>query len=146
MSDRTYRSLSLAILGFVLLLALPGLAAAGERGGSVAVLAGGIPAQTAALRSDLVPSWARPSATKAACHGNVSCQPNYPSCASWSGYSDCGDPICGIYRWCGNCGDPFGCWDDATRQQRERFRVCFDQLGNSCTEWQTTLVLTACGC
>jgi hypothetical protein len=89
-----------------------------------------------------------PGAARAAdaCHGTVSCQPNYPSCAGWSGYADCGDPLCGIYRWCGDCGDPFGCWDPATRQTRERFRVCFDQFGNSCTEWQSTLVLVACGC
>ena len=68
------------------------------------------------------------------------------SSAGWSGYSDCGDPICGIYRWCGDCGDPFGCWDQATRQRQERFRVCFNQFGQSCTEYQNVLVLVACGC
>jgi hypothetical protein len=100
--------------------------------------------QGVTLRSEDLAPFAQ--LTKAACHGTVSCQPNYPSCASWSGYSDCGDPQCGIYRWCGDCGDPWGCWDLATRQPQERFRVCFNEFGQSCTEWQGTLVLTACGC
>jgi hypothetical protein len=129
------------------LVALPRPAAADERGGSAADFAAEIAAQTAAPRSDLVPQWARPSLAKAeACHSTTPCGAAYPSCAGWSGYTDCGDPQCGIYRWCGDCGDPFGCWDLATRQRRERFRVCFDQFGNSCTEWQNTLVLVACGC
>ena len=103
--------------------------------------------QAVSLRSEDLVSWDLPGGAKAdACHGTVSCQPGYPSCAGWSGYSDCGDPQCGIYRWCGNCGDPFGCWDPATRQPRERFRVCFNQFGQSCTEWEGTLVLVACGC
>jgi hypothetical protein len=102
--------------------------------------------QAVTLRSEDVVSWEWPSQAKAACHGNVSCQPAYPSCGSWSSYSDCGDPLCGIYRWCGDCGDIFGCWDLATRQPRERFRVCYNQYGQSCTEWETANFLVACGC
>jgi hypothetical protein len=136
-----------APLALALLLALPGPAAAGERAGSAPAFDVEIPARVAALRSDLVPEWmARLSAEKAdTCHSTTPCGSAYPSCAGWSGYSDCGDPICGIYRWCGDCGDPFG-WDLATRQRRERFRVCFNQFGQSCTEYQNILVLVACGC
>lgn len=147
MKDRATRYLSIAILGFSLLVMLPGLAAAGERGGSAASFATEILAPAVTPRSDLVPQWARQVVEKAdACHSTTPCGSAYPSCASWSGYSDCGDPLCGIYRWCGGCGDPFGCWDEATRQRRERFRVCFNEFGQSCTEWQNTLVLVACGC
>lgn len=145
MCGHARRSLSIAILGLALMMVLPGLAAAEERGGSDAVFAAGNP--TAAPRSDLIPSWARSGLAKAdACHSTTPCGAEYGSCASWSGYTDCDEPLCGIYRWCGDCGDPFGCWDLATRQRRERFRVCFNSLGQSCTEWQNTLVLVACGC
>ena len=196
MTERAFRCPSPSILVFALLLALPGLAAAGEdprispqareafeavapdqaqgcrpcafahqrcsatcfslaeKGGVGECLMACDNAaatctcdQAVSLQSEDLVSWDWPDTAKAAaCHGTVSCQPNYPSCAGWSGYSDCGDPQCGIYRWCGNCGDPFGCWDPATRQPRERFRVCFNQSGQSCTEWQGTLVLVACGC
>jgi hypothetical protein len=107
--------------------------------------------QSVTLRSEDLVSWEWPGTTKAAaCHGSVSCQPNYPSCASWSTYTDCGDPYCGATRGCGECNcDEWGhciCGPGpAWRQSRERFRVCFDSLGNSCTEWQTYLTAT-CGC
>lgn len=104
--------------------------------------------QAVSLRSEDLAVWGWPITTKAACHGSVSCQPNYPSCASWSGYSNCGDPFCGIGP-CGECFCEFGrCFCEkgpALKQSRERFRVCFDQFGNSCTEWQQTLI-SSCGC
>ncbi len=175
MKDRAYRQFPFLIFGLTLLALAPGAAVAAARcgpcvdaqkacavgcfdrtdkAGFVACMMGCDNAAAlcacdgqASLRSeDFVRSAGWRGVAKDACHGTVSCQPNYPSCAGWSGYADCGDPQCGIYRWCGDCGDPFGCWDLATRQPRERFRVCFDQFGNSCTEWQGTLVLVACGC
>jgi hypothetical protein len=101
------------------------------------------------LRSEELVNFEWPSLAKAACHGNVSCQPNYPSCASWSSYSDCGDPFCGFGARCGPCewieGRLFCEPGDAWKQSRERFRVCFDQFGNSCTEWQQILT-SSCGC
>jgi hypothetical protein len=107
--------------------------------------------QSVNLRSEDLVSWEWPGTTKAeACHGTVSCQPNYPSCASWSSYSPCGDAYCGSGRRCGDCTcDEFGhCFcgpGPAWRESQERFRVCFDSLGNSCTEWQT-FTSVACGC
>ncbi len=87
------------------------------------------------------------SLTKAACHGTVSCQPNYPSCASWSSYAGCDGAYCGTARC--NCeyieGHLFCYSDDAWKEPLERFRVCFDQYGNSCTEWQQIWTST-CGC
>ena len=89
-------------------------------------------------------------AESSACHSTTPCGSAYPSCASWSGYFDCGDPYCGINRWCGDvetCPDPeFGCWGPALRQWRERFRVCFNAIGWWCTEYQRTSHTLGCGC
>jgi hypothetical protein len=85
--------------------------------------------------------------TADACHSTTTCGTAYPSCASWSGYSDCGDPTCGIYRWCpDDCESDFGCWGQALRQSSERFRVCFDANANSCTEYQRLSSVLQCGC
>jgi hypothetical protein len=99
------------------------------------------------LRSEDLVSFDWPSVSKAACHGTVSCQPAYPSCASWSSYANCEDPYCGSGAHCGDCTcDEFRCFcgpGPALKQKEERFRVCFDQYGNSCTEWQQ-LILSEC--
>jgi hypothetical protein len=100
--------------------------------------------QAVGLHSEELVNFEWPSMTKTACHGTVSCQPNYPSCASWSAYSDCEDPYCGSGPKCGECTcDEWGhCFcgpGPALKQRRERFRVCFDQYSNSCTEWQQTI-------
>jgi hypothetical protein len=99
------------------------------------------------LRSeDLLPK-ARPEADAPACHSTTPCGSGYPSCASWSGYSDCGDPYCGIYLHCGDeCEPGFPCPGPALRQWRERFRVCFNAQGQSCTEYQRTSTILSCGC
>jgi hypothetical protein len=136
MKNQAYRFLSIPLLGFALLVALPGLATA--------------EAVSTVNASAPEPAFDFASLTKAACHGNVSCQPNYPSCASWSGYSDCGDPFCGLALGCGEeiCDEWGFCRPGrgpAWRQPRERFRVCFDQFGNSCTEWQQSVSIS-CGC
>ena len=103
--------------------------------------------EVGALRSEDLVAFEWPSAAKAACHGTVSCQPNYPSCASWSGYAACDTPYCGTGIHCGECTcDEFRCWcgpGPALKEKEERFRVCFDQYGNSCTEWQT-LTFSTC--
>jgi hypothetical protein len=105
--------------------------------------------QSVNLRSEDLVNFEWPNQFKATCHGNVSCQPNYPSCAGWSSYSDCGTPFCGNGPHCGECewieGKLFCPPGPAWKQYRERFRVCFDQYGNSCTEWQQNLLIT-CGC
>jgi hypothetical protein len=101
--------------------------------------------QEVGLRSEDVAAWRGLNLSKAACHGTVSCQPAYPSCASWSGYSACDDPYCDDAPHC----DPdceFGtCPGPAWHRSQERFRVCFDQYANPCTEWQTIFIKT-CGC
>lgn len=105
------------------------------------------------LRSeDLVSfEWPSSSTKAAACHSTTPCGTAYPSCASWSSYSDCGDPICGVANHCGeDCPScefgPCPCFGPATRQFRERFRVCFNSAEQSCTEWQRTNILLGCGC
>ena len=84
----------------------------------------------------------------AACHSTTPCGTAYPSCASWSGYYDCDDPFCGSVRGCGECeGDfPRFCPGPGMKQRGERYRVCFNNLGQSCTEYQLTLINLGCGC
>jgi len=86
--------------------------------------------------------------TKAgACHSTTPCSAEYSSCGTWSGYSNCGDPYCGVYRFCGGpCPDYPYCFGEATRQYQERYRVCFNQQGQSCTEYQRINTLVGCGC
>lgn len=84
----------------------------------------------------------------AACHSTTTCGTAYPSCASWSGYSDCDDPFCSSVRGCGENCDEFDplCLGPGMKQRRERFRVCFNALGQSCTEYQRTQVNLGCEC
>lgn len=87
------------------------------------------------LRSeDLLPA---SLALAAACHSTTPCSSTYGSCANWSGYSACGETVCGYSATCSNI---------ATKQYRERYRVCFNAQGRSCTEYQRTLVTLGCGC
>jgi hypothetical protein len=82
-----------------------------------------------------------------ACHSTTPCDYNiYGSCAGWSGYFDCDDPYCGVGHGCGdNC--EFGpCLGPAMKQRQERYRVCFDQYANACTEYQSILLTLDCGC
>lgn len=81
-----------------------------------------------------------------ACHSTTPCGTEYASCATWSGFYDCGDPYCGFYRWCGDCDSDFGCFGPALRQHREQYRVCFNSQGQSCTEYQGAITFLACGC
>ncbi len=90
-----------------------------------------------------------PSGLKAACNSTTPCPPEYSSCASWSSYSDCGAPICGTFKFCGDppwCEEPSLCFGPAQRQPQERFRVCFNSSGQSCTEYQQRINLVGCGC
>jgi hypothetical protein len=107
---------------------------------------------------DFVARFGFPEATKlsspfvtelaAACHSTTPCGTAFPSCASWSGYSDCDDAFCGSVRGCGECEEEFPrfCPGPGMKQWRERFRVCFNALGQSCTEYQRTLISLGCGC
>jgi hypothetical protein len=83
----------------------------------------------------------------AACHPVTTC-PDPKSCASWSTWYDCGDPICRPVRGCGeDCDiDPRFCFGPGQRQPRERFRVCFLSGGTQCIEYQRTNVVIGCGC
>lgn len=105
---------------------------------------------TVTLRSEDLVQWGLVSVDKATCHAAVSCQPAYPSCAGWSSYSTCDAPYCREQFGCGECTcDEFGICvcgrGPAEFVPYERFRVCFDQFGNSCTEWDRLSIYT-CGC
>jgi hypothetical protein len=137
----------LAVLSILLSAAVVPAHAAGR--GSAAVT--GACGEEVTLRSeDVVARWPWMTNATAAitttCHSTTPCGSAYPSCASWSGYSGCGDPFCAIAKGCGQpCNDP-ACLGPATRQSQERFRVCFDALGNSCTEYQVTVAVLSCHC
>ena len=82
----------------------------------------------------------------AACHSTTPCGTAYPSCASWSDFVDCDDAFCGSGMHCGDeCPAP-PCWGPAMRQRQERYRVCFNAQGQSCTEYQRTTITLGCGC
>lgn len=82
-----------------------------------------------------------------ACHSTTPCGPEYGSCAGWSSVYDCGDQYCGYAVGCGLCNE----WQceyggPALRQDVERYRVCFDQFANACTEYQRSSSNYGCGC
>jgi hypothetical protein len=86
-------------------------------------------------------------AMTAACHSTTTCGSAYPSCASWSGYSDCNDPYCASGPHCAEgCEPGLPCLGPAMRQWQERFRVCFNAAGQPCTEYQRTIIVLNCGC
>jgi hypothetical protein len=91
------------------------------------------------------------AAATTACHANTSCGSAYTSCAGWSSLYDCDDPYCGIAANCSEDPDctpgPTLCAGPALRQKQEKYRICFDQQGNPCTEYQISLTkVLGCGC
>lgn len=106
-------------------------------------------------------------AVTAACHSTTPCGSAYGSCASWSAYFDCGTPTCGFAPNCGVDCEPCEPWPPlpvtggdapepnppgcpcpgpALKQTRERYRVCFNQQQQGCTEYQRITVTLGCGC
>jgi hypothetical protein len=70
--------------------------------------------------------------------------PNHPSCGSWSATHSCGDPFCGLTNGACKSTDFIG-----LRQPKEKYRVCFNYLGESCTEYQSagsSMIPDTCGC
>lgn len=103
--------------------------------------------EVGALRSeDLVKRWGETMDEEASCHGWISCQPTYSSCASWSNWSSCGEVECLMGPFCVECTEE-SCPNEAPYVSApvERFRVCFDQFSNPCTEWQI-VNYPSCGC
>jgi hypothetical protein len=88
------------------------------------------------------------TAFAAACHSTTPCGSAYGACANYSSYSDCGDPVCGLVMGCGACDEWGHCQaaGQGMKQLRERYRVCFNELGQSCTEYQRTQTSLGCGC
>jgi hypothetical protein len=102
----------------------------------------------ATLRSEDLVKWGVVSLTKSGCHASVLCPSGYSSCASWSGPSNCDGSYCQDESWCGNPWCDTGCDPNggpANHTPYEQFRVCFDQFGNSCTEW-VSYDAVFCGC
>lgn len=84
-----------------------------------------------------------------ACHSTTPCGSTYyGSCANYSSYTDCGDPTCGLAIGCGECDEWGHCQaaGPGIKQLRERYRVCFNPQGQSCTEYQRTSSVLQCGC
>lgn len=102
------------------------------------------------LRSeDLVARFGSPFVTQsfAACQPITACGPafGYGSCASWSSYTECGDLYCSANaRGCGACGER--CSGPGLEQKYEAYRICFNQFGESCTQWSRLSYTDSCGC
>lgn len=84
----------------------------------------------------------------AACNSTTPCGSEYGACTNWSTYTACGDPFCGPSTACKICDEWGQCTaaGPAMKQFRERYRVCFNPLGQSCTEYQRTATSGSCGC
>ena len=81
------------------------------------------------------------------CHAASTC-PGYGSCGGWSSNSfcnaTCGPMVCLCKPWI----DPECEYDPEFLRGRdyyESYRVCFNSVGQSCTEWKQT-ISTYCGC
>lgn len=74
------------------------------------------------------------------CHTATTC-PGFDSCSSWSSLSQCGDTC--TQQCCHDrlCNEP----DIGGTVYSEQFRVCFNSLGASCTEWAISSRFV-CGC
>jgi hypothetical protein len=83
-----------------------------------------------------------------ACHSTTPCGTAYGSCANWSTFTECGDPFCGPASACRICDEWGQCTaaGPAMKQNYERYRVCFNELGQSCTEYQRGVSTGECGC
>lgn len=82
------------------------------------------------------------------CHSTTPCGSEYGACTNWSGFSSCGDPYCGYAVGCGECNEYGQCeyGGPAEKQNLERYRVCFNQQGQSCTQYQLSVSTGMCGC
>ena len=83
----------------------------------------------------------------AACQPITACGPayGYGSCASWSTPTECGDLYCSATaRGCGACGER--CVGPGLEQKFESYRICFNQLGESCVQWSRVSYTDSCGC
>jgi hypothetical protein len=84
---------------------------------------------------------------KAACHSTVPCGSEYGSCAGWSTWASCGDPRCARHvAGCGPCGPEDPCIGTGWEYKLERYRVCLNPQGQSCTQYQLTFVHGECDC
>jgi hypothetical protein len=82
-----------------------------------------------------------------ACHSTVPCGTEYGSCAGWSSYVDCDEPRCAFHvQGCGPCGPEDPCFGPGLRQNLERYRVCFNEQQQGCTEYQRTSWIVGCDC
>ena len=81
----------------------------------------------------------------AACNWS-GCGPEYGSCGSWSITYTCDVPLCSYHER--DCGDPQEGpgWGPGMVQPVERYRVCFNSLGQPCTQFEHFWVLQSCGC
>lgn len=88
------------------------------------------------------------TAFAAACNPTTPCSSEYGACTNWSTFTDCGDPFCGPSTACRICDEWGQCTaaGPATKQNRERYRVCFNPQGVHCTEYQRSTATLGCGC
>lgn len=85
-----------------------------------------------------------PNVDAAACNWGASCGSEYGSCGSWSGTYECDSATCSMHQWCGEPEGPMS--GPGMVQPVERYRVCFNSLGQPCTQYEHFWVLQSCGC
>lgn len=99
---------------------------------------------------DYVARFGSPEVTglKDACHATTTCGPSYGSCAGWSSVAPCGGVFCGFVPGCGLCNEWGQCetGGQGEVENLERYRVCFNDQGEPCTEYQRSVSYGACGC
>lgn len=84
-------------------------------------------------------------AAAGACHWVGPCGPEYGACTSWSSANYCDAAYCSSHEY--GCGEPEGpAWGPGWVQPSETYRVCFNSLGQPCTEYQHYWVNLGCGC
>jgi hypothetical protein len=99
------------------------------------------PAMLEAARSGDPEAMRDAAANLSTCHAAKTC-PGYGACTGWSALAYCNDTC--TKRCCHDgpaCNEP----DIGGTVYRERYRICFNSAGASCTEWNLQAQYV-CGC
>jgi len=86
------------------------------------------------------------AAASASCHASMTCA-GFGSCGTWSAAAACGTQACGSATCgprCDPARDPSCTVMHPLVQHYERYRVCQNQLAQSCVEWAAAASVNTC--